>query len=145
MNDKERHRRRRAQKDLRRRRAHAAVIAELRDRVRRRLFGRPLSLRTRRQLRSYYLRNEGKCRLGHNNWYRRWGIKYRLRLEKRLRRTGEREQLAELAYLGAKALMKRSLRTQSRRLPYFWLRRLFRGRAAGGRGRRGRRGGRGRQ
>ena len=121
MNDKVRHSRRRAQKQLRKRRAHAALISELRRLMRRPTYkNRPrFTLAILRYLRSKYLLDEGKD-------VKRGPSKRRrshrdLNARRRFLRITEPadEKLTELAYLGPKALTIRSLRTQSRRLPCF--------------------------
>jgi len=119
MNDKARHSRRRAQKELRRRRAHCALIASLINRLRCRPYrGHHFNLDQLRRERSRHLKDEGKnikrgapkCRRSH------WNPNERLRLLQNVEPC--RDELLELAYLGPSPLVKRSLRHKSRRLTY---------------------------
>ena len=120
MDDKARHRRRRAQKELRRLRAHCALIASLINRLRWRPYrGHHFNLDQLRRQRSRHLKDEGKNVKRGKPKRRRshWNPNDRLR---RLRNTEPyRDELLELAYLGPAALVTRSLRHQSRRLPLF--------------------------
>lgn len=132
MNDKARHSRRRAQKELRRHRAHLNLIeAILRELRWRRAPRSRFTLDILRRRRSKHLRDEGKWADRQQSKWRRSYNRRTLRKKHVAEDEVAKSELTELAYLGPDALMKRSLRTQNRRLPYICLTRIRRRRCAG--------------